>query len=78
MQRPSLAEADTLFEELLQDLPVEVAESARQFKAFTRGRKIKIPQQLFRLVVLYCGLDQSLCEMAGNLTLLGERRFSQH
>lgn len=46
---------------------------AREFKAFTRGRKIKTPQQLLRVVLLYCGVDQSLCEVAGNLTLLGEQ-----
>jgi hypothetical protein len=73
MQKPPLAEADTLFEELLQDLPAEVAELAREFKAFTRGRKIKTPQQLLRVVLLYCGVDQSLREVAGNLTLLGEQ-----
>jgi hypothetical protein len=73
MPQPPLAEADTLFEGLLQDLPVEIAQSAREFKAFSRGRKIKTPHHLLRVVLLYCGLDQSLREVAGNLTLLGAR-----
>jgi hypothetical protein len=57
----------------LQDLPADVAVLAREFKAFTRGRKIKTPQQLLRVVLLYWGVDQSLREVAGNLTLLGEQ-----
>jgi hypothetical protein len=73
MQKSPLAEADTLCEELLQDLPADVAGLAREFKAFTRGRKIKTPQQLLRVVLLYCGLDQSLREVAGTLTVLGEQ-----
>ena len=69
MQKSPVAEADTLCEELLQGLPVEVAVVAREFKAFTRGRKIKTPQQLLRVVLLYCGVDQSVREVAGKLTL---------
>lgn len=66
-------DVDTLFEDLLQDLPQETVQMAREFKAFTRARKIKTPVQLLRLVLLYCGLDQSLREVAGHLTLLVER-----
>lgn len=73
MQRLPTALADTRFEELLQDLPIDLVASAREFKAFTRGRKIKTPLQLLRLVLLYCGLDQALRTVAGNLTLLEER-----
>src|SRR5512144_437103 len=73
MQRLPTSLADTQFEELLQDLPVDLAASARECKAFTRSRKIKTPLQLLRLVLLYCGLDQALRTTAGNLTLLGER-----
>jgi hypothetical protein len=62
---------DTLFEELLQDLPPETAQLAREFKTFTRARKIKTPHQLLRAVLLYCGLDQSLRDVAGTFTLLG-------
>jgi hypothetical protein len=66
-------DVDTVFEDLLQDLPPETGQMAREFKAFTRARKIKTPVQLLRLVLLYCGLDQSLREVAGHLTLLAER-----
>lgn len=69
MQLPPL-DPDTLFEDLLQDLPPETIEMAHEFKAFSRARKIKTPQQLLRVVLLYGGLDQSLREVAGNMTLL--------
>jgi len=72
MPQPS-QDLDTLFEELLQDLPPETAQMAREFKAFTRSRKIKTPVQLLRVVLLYCGLDKSLREVAGHVTLLVER-----
>lgn len=72
MQSPP-PDPDTLFEEILQDLPPETERMAREFKAFTRTRKIKTPAQLLRAVLLYSGLDKSLREVAGNLTLLEER-----
>lgn len=65
-------DVDTLFEDLLQDLPPETVAMARAFKAFTRARKLKTPVQLLRLVLLYCGLDKSLREVAGSYTLLVE------
>jgi len=71
MQQP-VHDADTLFEQLLQDLPPEIETLAREFKAFTRARKVKTPQQGLRLVFLYCGLDQTLREVAGTFTLLEE------
>ena len=73
MIKPALNAVDTHFEALLQDLPLELVDSARRFRAFTRARKIKTPQELLRVVLLYCGLDQSLRTVAGNLTLLDER-----
>lgn len=63
---------DNAFEELLQELPLELEAHAREFQAFARARKIKSPHQLLRAVLLYCGLDQSLREVAGTLTLLDE------
>jgi hypothetical protein len=72
MQLPS-PDPETLFEDLLQDLPSETMTMAYEFKAFTRARKIKTPHQLLRVVLLYCGLDQSLREVAGTFTLLSER-----
>jgi hypothetical protein len=73
MIKPALNPVDTQFEALLQELPLELVDSAREFQAFTRARKIKTPPELLRVVLLYCGLDQSLRTVAGNLTLLGER-----
>src|SRR4051812_7745186 len=71
MQLP-LTDPDTLFEELLQDLPPATMQMARDFKAFVRTKKIKTPEHLLRLVFLYCGLDQSLREVAGTFTMLYE------
>src|SRR2546422_1862675 len=45
---------------------------AREFKAFVRSKKVKTPEQLLRVVFLYCGLDKSLREVAGILTALSE------
>ena len=71
MQLP-LTDPDTLYEELLQDLPPETAHMAREFKAFVRAKKVKTPEQLLRVVFLYCGLDKSLREGAGTFTVLYE------
>jgi len=71
MQLP-LTDPDTLFEELLHDLPPETAHMAREFKAFVRAKKVKTPAQLLRVVLLYCGLDKPLREVAGTLTALYE------
>jgi hypothetical protein len=71
MQLP-LPDPDTLFEDLLQDLPPETIAMAREFKAFVRAKKVKTPQQLLRVVFLYCGLDKSLRETAADFTLLDE------
>lgn len=64
---------DTTFERLLQELPPDYRELAIEFKAFSRSRKIKSPEQLLRVVLCYCGLDQALRETAGTFTLLEER-----
>jgi len=71
MQLP-LTDPETLFEELLQDLPQETVQMAREFKAFVRAKKVKTPAQLLRVVFLYCGLDKSLREVAGTFTALYE------
>src|SRR6516225_2664505 len=67
-----LTDADTLFEELLQDLPPTVSQMAREFKAFVRAKKVKTPEHLLRVVLLYCGLDKPLREVAGTFTALYE------
>lgn len=69
MQLPTL-DPDTLFLQLLQDLPDHCLLLARQFKAFTRSRKVQSPADLLRLVLLYCGEDLSLRQVAGHFTLL--------
>jgi hypothetical protein len=71
MQMPP-RDPDTLFEDLLQDLPPETTTMAREFKAFVRAKKVKTPQQLLRVVFLYCGVDKSLRETAADFTLLYE------
>jgi hypothetical protein len=71
MQLP-LTDPDTLFEELLQDLPSAVCLMAREFKAFVRAKKVKTPEPLLRVVLLYCGLDKSLRTVAGPFTALYE------
>lgn len=69
MQLP-LTDPDTLFEELLQDLPAEVCLLAREGKALVRAKKIKTPEHLLRVVLLYCGLDKPLRAVAGTFTAL--------
>ena len=76
MQLP-LTDPETLFEELLQDLPPETVQMAREFKAFVRAKKVKTPAQLLRVVFLYCGLDKSLREVAGTFTALYESMTDQ-
>ncbi len=72
MSLPSM-ESSTTFESFLQELPEDYWDLAIEFKAFSRGRKIKDPGQLMQVVICYCGLDQVLREVAGNVTLLEER-----
>jgi hypothetical protein len=71
MQLPP-PDPDTLFDDLLQDLPSETVTMARECKAFVRAKQVKTPQQLLRMVFLYCGLDKSLRETAADFTLLYE------
>src|SRR2546422_1685272 len=71
MQLP-LTDPDTLFEELLEDLPPTTTHMAREFKAFVGAKKVKTPEQLLRVVFLYCGLDKPLREVAGIFTALYE------
>ena len=69
MLKPS-PDPDTMFAQVLQDLPPETETLAREFKAFTRARKIKTPAQLVRTVLLFAGLDLSEREVAANLLLV--------
>ena len=70
---PSLLIADTTFGKIVQELPAGVAEMAREFRAFARVRAVKSPEELLRAVLLYCGLDMTLREVAANFTQLGGR-----
>ncbi len=66
--------SDTTFERFLQlELPEDYWDLAIEFKAFSRGRKIKDPAQLMQVVMCYCDIDQVLREVAGDFTLLEER-----
>jgi hypothetical protein len=69
----SLKIADSIFKKLLQEVPVGMDQMARESGAFSRSRAIGNPSELFRAVLLYCGLDYSLREVAANLTSYGER-----
>ena len=64
---------DEVFEEYLQDLPLDYREMAIEFKAFVKPRKIKNPTDLLLLVFIFCGADKALRDVAGNFTLLRER-----
>lgn len=75
MQLPTL-NPDTSFQQLLQDLPPDCLSLARELKAFTRSRKIQTPLDLLRLVLLYCGEDHSLRQVAGQITLLTGKPIS--
>ena len=50
----------------------ETAQMARECKAFVRAKKVKTPEHLLRVVLLYCGLDKSLRTVAGTFTALYE------
>jgi len=72
MKKPPKS-AEIAFEEFLKELPSDHVEMAYEFKAFSRGRKIKTPAHLLHVVMLYCGLDQALRTCAGSFSLLDER-----
>ena len=56
------------FQQLLQVLPSNIEQMAINCNAFQRARKIKSPLELFKLLMLYCGLDLSLRACAGKFT----------
>lgn len=68
----SLAEADSEFAALMQELPAELVDLAYEFRAFCRGRQLRSVPDLLRAVLLYCGPDLGLRSVAANLTLLGQ------
>jgi hypothetical protein len=64
---------DNKFQQLLQELPAETQELAREYKAFQRSRRIKTASDLLRAVLLYSACDLSLREIAGWFTGRGQR-----
>ncbi len=70
---PSLVIADTIFEKIVQEFPAEISLMAHEFGAFARSRAVRSPRELLRAVLLYCGLDYSLREVAANFTQAGRR-----
>lgn len=60
---------DTLLDTLLQALPLDYQEEAYKQGAFTRSRKFKSVEDLFKLVMNYCCLDYSLRTCAGIMAL---------
>jgi hypothetical protein len=70
---PSLSIANNTFENIVQELPSGIVASAREHKAFSRSRAVRDPIELLRAVLLYCGLDYSLREVAANFTRVGRR-----
>lgn len=70
MRLPSPQAPNSWFVSVLQDAPKTLGELALKTKAFRRGVRVKTPEQLFQVVLLYCGLDHSLREVAAIFTLL--------
>src|SRR5256885_2139314 len=69
----SLDIADITFEKLVQEFPAGMELMAREFGAFVRTRGVRDPTDLLRAVLLYCGLDYTLRDVAGNFTGIGKR-----
>jgi hypothetical protein len=76
MQLP-LTDFDTAFNHVLQELPLDIVASAKDFDALVRARKVKDHSDLLRLIFLYSGVDLSLREVAANFTLLNEKITDQ-
>ncbi len=55
-----LGTVDTTFERFLQELPADFRDLAIEFKAFSRSRKIKSPEQLLQVVLNYCFIRPEL------------------
>ncbi len=70
---PSLSIANNTFLRVIQELPAGMMSRAQEYDAFRRSRVVKSPTELMRAVLLYCGLDYSLREVAANFTRMGSR-----
>jgi Transposase DDE domain len=69
----SLSIANSTFRSVVQELPSGIMSRAQEFEAFQRSRKVENAAELMRAVMLYCGLDYSLREVAANFTRMGNR-----
>jgi len=69
---PLAKPAQSTFEELLQDSPLDCQETAIEFQAFRRSRKVRSPIELMQLALIYSGIDKTLSDVAGNFSLLRE------
>lgn len=69
----SLSLADSTFECIVQELPAGMVSKAQELEAFSRSRVVRNPAELMRAVLLYCGLDYSLRDVAANFTRMGKR-----
>ncbi len=76
-QRATNEIAEPLLEDLFHYLPEDYSERARKSGAFTRSRKIRSPMELMRMVLMYCGIDQVLREVAGNIIRANLSRLNQ-
>ncbi len=63
----------TALDDLMENLPIDYEKTAIETKAFLRARKIKTPLELMHLVLMYCGIDMVLREVAGNFALINEK-----
>lgn len=62
-----------MFSSVVQGIPAGMISRAQELDAFRRSRVVKNPTELMRAVLLYCGLDYSLREVAANFTRMGSR-----
>lgn len=69
----SLLIGNSTFSRVVQELPKGMMSRARELEAFRRSRAVENPTELMRAVLLYCGLDYSLRDVAANFTSLGRR-----
>ena len=76
MQRPPTA-PETLLEELWHALPPETVPLAREVPAFARARQRQPPEPLWRVVVVYGGVEKAWRAVAGTVPALYEPSTDQ-
>jgi len=73
MQKPSLRDADTTFEELLQELPPGLEKLARENNALRDHAKSRMQRiRTVRVVFALLWIDKSLREDSGSIPLLSD------